>query len=150
MNKNDSIARFFTLPSVIIPALGVCSCLLGAFSALWGGFILSFIVAIAIGLFCLACVLLSARRGSPSYTSGSGSNAVLEDRIDPLTGLANENGLMAWFSENATRLAANGKGIIVFSADLDGFDLVEQTYGKDIANNVLIEVSRRVASCTGP
>jgi diguanylate cyclase (GGDEF)-like protein len=56
---------------------------------------------------------------------------------------------MAWFSEKAARIAADGKGIIVVSADLADFDAVEKTYGKEISEAVLIEVARRVATCTG-
>jgi diguanylate cyclase (GGDEF)-like protein len=71
------------------------------------------------------------------------------DRLDPLTGLANENGLMAWLSEKGARIAADGKGIIVVTADLEDFEKIEQTHGKEVSDAVLIEVARRVATCTG-
>ncbi len=71
------------------------------------------------------------------------------DRIDPLTGLANENGLMAWFAEKGARFAADGKGIVILAADLADFGVVEKTYGKEVADAVLIEVAHRVATCTG-
>ena len=71
------------------------------------------------------------------------------DRLDPLTGLANENGLMAWLSEKGARIAADGKGIIVVTADLEDFEKIEQSHGKEVSEAVLIEVARRVATCTG-
>ena len=75
--------------------------------------------------------------------------AISPDRLDPLTGLANENGLMAWLSEKGARIAADGKGIIVVTADLEDFEKIEQTHGKEVSDAVLIEVARRVATCTG-
>lgn len=75
--------------------------------------------------------------------------AISPDRLDPLTGLANENGLMAWLSEKGARIAADGKGIIVVTADLEDFEKIEQTHGKEVSEAVLIEVARRVATCTG-
>ena len=71
------------------------------------------------------------------------------DRLDSLTGLANENGLMAWLSEKGARIAADGKGIVIVTADLEEFDKIERTYGKEVSDAVLIEVARRVATCTG-
>ena len=79
----------------------------------------------------------------------SRKEAISPDRLDPLTGLANENGLMAWLSEKGARIAADGKGIIVVTADLEDFDKIEQTHGKEVSDAVLIEVARRVATCTG-
>ena len=37
----------------------------------------------------------------------------------------------------------------MLSCDLDGFDTLERTRGKEAADAVLIEVAKRVASCTG-
>lgn len=71
------------------------------------------------------------------------------DRIDELTGLANENGLMAWFGERGKRIAEDGHGIIVLSADLAEFERIERAHGQKVADQVLVEVARRVATCTG-
>ena len=35
--------------------------------------------------------------------------ALTGDRIDELTGLANENGMLAWFRERAKRIAEDGR-----------------------------------------
>lgn len=71
------------------------------------------------------------------------------DRVDELTGLANENGLLAWFTERGKRIAEDGRGIIVLSADLAEFEGLEKKYGKTISDQVLVEVARRVATCSG-
>lgn len=70
------------------------------------------------------------------------------DRIDGLTGLANENGLLAWFSDRSARLAADGKGIVVLVAKLDDFRLIESR-GEEIAKAVLVEIAARVAVVAG-
>jgi diguanylate cyclase (GGDEF)-like protein len=71
------------------------------------------------------------------------------DRIDALTGLANENGLAAWFAEKGGRLASDGKGIVVLVARLDDFDQVVSRRGQAIADLVLKEVAARVAVVAG-
>ncbi|MEI6874238.1 MAG: GGDEF domain-containing protein [Spirochaetota bacterium] len=71
------------------------------------------------------------------------------DRIDSLTGLANENGLNAWFSERLPRHVEDRKGIAIFSASLDGFDAIVRSRGQAVADKVLIEVAKRVALFAG-
>lgn len=71
------------------------------------------------------------------------------DRVDELTGLATETGMYAWFAERGKRIAEDGRGIIVLSADLADFERIERTYGKKISDQVLVEVARRVATCSG-
>jgi diguanylate cyclase (GGDEF)-like protein len=72
-----------------------------------------------------------------------------EDRTDALTGLANANGLAAWFAERGPRLEEDGKGIVVLVANLDRFDEVERSRGKATAESVLIEVAQRVKVFAG-
>jgi diguanylate cyclase (GGDEF)-like protein len=89
-----------------------------------------------------------AGRAAPSpdaVTVPLDSPVVPEDRIDPLTGLANENGLLGWFAERAPRYIEDEKGIIVLSAALEGFEEIQRTRGQSIADQVLIEVAKRVA-----
>jgi diguanylate cyclase (GGDEF)-like protein len=75
--------------------------------------------------------------------------AIPADRIDPLTGLANENGLMAWFAERTPRLTEDHRGIVVLSAYLDGLEALTQKRGEAVANKVLVEVAQRVALFIG-
>jgi diguanylate cyclase (GGDEF)-like protein len=71
------------------------------------------------------------------------------DRLDALTGLANMNGLNAWFSEKAGRLAQDNKAIIVLAADLADFDQLIKARGEAKANAVIQEVARRVLPFAG-
>lgn len=77
------------------------------------------------------------------------STAIPDDRIDPLTGLANTNGLNAWFAEKGPRLAADGKGIVVIVARLDDFEPLIKARGQLVADAVLVEVASRVAMVAG-
>ncbi len=79
----------------------------------------------------------------------SGPKEVPPDRLDALTGLANLNGLNAWFAEKTAKLAADNKAIIVMAADLANFDQLVKTKGIDQANSVLKEAAKRVSSFTG-
>lgn len=111
--------------------------------------------AIAVGLAAaLAAVLLflvPALKKSPEPVTVEPSEPITltGDRVDELTGLANETGLLAWFTERGKRIAEDGRGIIVLSADLAEFERIEKSHGKAISDQVLIEVARRVATCSG-
>ncbi len=140
-----------------IAILVTVSSLLGSFSALTGGLAISLLTALLLGIFCLIYFIWQAKAKTfdvftvnQESTAPIGDKEIPDDRIDLLTGLANENGLNAWFQEKSPRLAADGKGIVVLSADLAGFEQVERVHGKQIADAVLIEVAKRVASCAGP
>lgn len=59
---------------------------------------------------------------------------------DPLTGLANRRGL-----EAAMAAAPPDRPLAVFFVDLDGFKAVNDVYGHDVGDLVLVEVGRRLA-----
>jgi diguanylate cyclase (GGDEF)-like protein len=71
------------------------------------------------------------------------------DRIDALTGLANANGLAAWFVEKRQRLTEDRKIIVVLVANLDLFEEVERIRGKSTSDAVLIEVAKRMSVFAG-
>jgi diguanylate cyclase len=62
---------------------------------------------------------------------------------DPLTGLANRRALM-----HALHLGTSGKGkpMTVFLLDLDGFKPVNDRYGHDIGDELLIQMGKRLTS----
>lgn len=61
---------------------------------------------------------------------------------DPLTGIANRAGL-----EQALAAAASGRGsYAVILLDLDGFKLVNDSYGHAVGDGVLVEVARRLTA----
>lgn len=71
------------------------------------------------------------------------------DRVDALTGLANANGLAAWFAENASDLERERKSIYVLLADLQGVADLERQRGREAAEAVIIEIAQRVSAFTG-
>lgn len=72
-----------------------------------------------------------------------------EDRIDALTGLANANGLAAWFVEKRGRLEEDGRAIVVLVANLDAFEEVSRLRGKQTSDIIIIEVAKRVSAFVG-
>lgn len=155
MNIKNFQIRHLKPAQFAIIGLGIGASLLGSLASLSGSILFSLGAALIIGIACLAYLAYRQKPEILKETASAQINDVpLEknipvDRIDPLTGLANENGLMAWFSERAARLAADGKSIILLVADLADFEQIERSRGKEIADAVLIEVSKRVATCTG-
>lgn len=143
-------------PRLMFVGIAVISCIAGSAAAIAGGPPLALAVAALVAVAAFACFrFVGEKPGMPGVTPApavSAAPAVADippDRIDPLTGLANENGLMAWFSEKAERIRADGKGIIVLVADLADFERLERSRGKKAADAILVEVAGRVATCTG-
>ncbi len=64
-----------------------------------------------------------------------------EAREDPLTGLPNRHGLEEHLQ---AALAEDPAGTLVLFVDLDGFKVVNDTYGHDAGDAVLAEVARRL------
>ncbi len=154
MSTNKSRFQQLRPARVAAIGLGIGASILGSGAALLGGMAMSFAAALGIGMACLIYFLFIAKPLNSAVMAAVNSSEIEDnkpipvDRIDQLTGLANENGLSAWFSEKCGKIAADGKGIIVLSADLADFEQIERTRGKAISDAVLIEVSKRVASCT--
>jgi diguanylate cyclase (GGDEF)-like protein len=135
--------------------IAVVSCIAGSVAAMAGGPPLALLAAALVGAAAFACFrYVGERQTEPAVSHVAAPEApviadIPPDRVDPLTGLANENGLMAWFAEKAERIRADGKGIIVLVADLADFERLEQSRGKKTADAILVEVAGRVATCTG-
>lgn len=154
MNKKNN-SRKLTRDNFAVIAFGFVSSLAGSLASLAGNLAVTIGTAFAVGLVCLIYFLFFTKSKSSTSSESlvaenTGDNTLIpSDRIDPLTGLANENGLSAWFSEKSEKLIADGKSIIVLVADLADFAQIERSHGKAISDSVLIEVAKRVASCTG-
>ncbi|MCX7656455.1 MAG: GGDEF domain-containing protein [Treponemataceae bacterium] len=71
------------------------------------------------------------------------------DRIDPVTGLANTNGLMAWFSEKGKKFAENNRALMVLAADLANYQDLVRSRGQNQADAILKEVASRIATFAG-
>lgn len=129
-----------------------CAALAGSVSATVGGIPLGLAVAAVVAVLAYAGPELVARlfsRPEAPVANAVPSHVVSKDLVDTLTGLANEAGLMDWIDRTAPIVSKDGKSIVVLSCDLDGFDTLERTKGRDVSDAVLIEVAKRVASCTG-
>lgn len=127
---------------------GVAGSLLGLVPAL----AMAVLGAGLLGFFGAA--LMEAGKKRKPAASPSGAAIVPEsqiplDRTDVLTGLANANGLAAWFSEKAQRLTDDGKVIFILLADLDKADEIERLRGKETVEAVIKEVAKRVSGFTG-
>lgn len=92
-----------------------------------------------------------SRKAAPAALPAAAAKlaAIPEDRVDALTGLANANGLAAWFAEKAERMARDGSGIYVLLADLQSIGDIERQRGKETADAVVIEIAARVSTFTG-
>lgn len=156
MSNQKNPRRKLDLTRLLSIGLVIASGILSALSAPIIGIGGAVIVSVALGAILAAFMLAFAPAvggvASPRAESAEKTvhkEAIPPDRLDPLTGLANENGLMAWLSEKGGRIAADGKGVIIVTADLEDFDKIERTHGREVAEAVLIEVARRVSTCTG-
>ncbi len=156
MSNQSGIARKFDITRLLSIGFVIVTGLVSAVSVPMIGIVGAMLVTVAMGAilasFIFALAPAVVRSTIPAVESGekkAHKDAIPPDRLDPLTGLANENGLMAWLSEKGGRIAADGKGIIIVAADLEDFDKIERTHGREVAEAVLIEVARRVATCTG-
>jgi len=67
---------------------------------------------------------------------------------DSLTGLANRRSLMGSLNRDLSfRERYQSPGIALFFVDLDHFKTINDTYGHDVGDSVLIEVANRLISC---
>ncbi len=150
MNTNLFTPRLHS--GYLVVGLPALAALAGGAAALSGGAPLlaaATFLAAAAGAAYLAYVARQDARPAGGDSTASGSNEIPPDRLDPLTGLANINGLNAWFAEKAQRLAQDNKAIIVLSADLANYAQLVRSRGQELADAVIKEAARRVASFTG-
>ena len=66
-----------------------------------------------------------------------------ESLTDPLTELLNRRGL----EKKLTEFEQHQQGLIIYCIDLDGFKLINDSYGHDKGDEVLKEVTRRLRDC---
>lgn len=69
---------------------------------------------------------------------------------DPLTGLANRAALYVHLDEALRRARGRGQPICLLLVDLDGFKAVNDLYGHEAGDHVLVEVAERLRSVTRP
>jgi diguanylate cyclase (GGDEF)-like protein len=133
-------------------ATGIVAGVAGSFAGLVPALAMAALGAALLGFFGSALMAAGKNRKPAAPASGIAKASTVQiplDRIDSLTGLANANGLAAWFSEKAQRLTDDGKVIFVLLADLDKADEIERLRGRETAEAVIKEVAKRVSGFTG-
>jgi diguanylate cyclase (GGDEF)-like protein len=87
----------------------------------------------------VAVVLLTAMRAA-----GPLHHLVRRAGRDDLTGLANRASLLEEVSDALASLPADGGRLAVLFCDLDHFKLVNDSFGHDVGDRLLIEIARRL------
>jgi diguanylate cyclase (GGDEF)-like protein len=148
------IAKTRTLSTALFIAGPVGGALIGGIATLLGGF-----AGLCIGLVVTAGIMAALlvyeawdtqkKLQRIQQIKEPKAEGIPEDRTDKLTGLANENGLKAWFIEKTGRILEDNKAIMVISADLANYSQLVATRGQEQADAILKEAARRIASFTG-
>ena len=71
----------------------------------------------------------------------------LASRVDGMTGLANRRDIMEKIDREATRSQRHQHPFTVILVNIDKFKLVNDTYGYNAGDDVLVEVSRVLSGC---
>ena len=74
------------------------------------------------------------------------SSLAWEASHDPLTGLVNRRGFLVALEQALS--AGSGRPVGLLFVDLDGFKSVNDAFGHDAGDAVLVEVGRRIRACT--
>ena len=108
------------------------------------------VVALLLGLFCMACVALSlnVHRRTKGQLLAEYQLSLLA-RMDHLTGLANRGSLDAHGALLLEKAHASRCSYAVALIDLDGFKSVNETYGHAAGDEFLKEVSARIKAVLG-
>ena len=69
---------------------------------------------------------------------------------DPLTGLLNRKAFADHVHRTCVRAAHDGHGVAMLYLDLDGFKTINDTYGHETGDRVLVEAAARVADALAP
>jgi diguanylate cyclase (GGDEF)-like protein len=70
--------------------------------------------------------------------------------LDSLTGLPNRRSLPAWYQRGVARAVEGASHMAVLFVDLDHFKAVNDTYGHDIGDQLLVEVGSRLRNIVRP
>jgi diguanylate cyclase (GGDEF)-like protein len=105
------------------------------------------------GLGMLALILLALRRSSRAV--GRHENALLDRQIelqvaakhDPLTGLPNRVALFERLPQAIRARVPGGQPLAICFLDLDGFKAVNDQWGHDMGDALLIAIARRLEHC---
>jgi diguanylate cyclase len=71
----------------------------------------------------------------------------LASRIDPMTGLANRRDIMEKITREYSRATRHKSTFSIILADVDNFKQINEVYGYNAGDDVLVEISRVLMSC---
>jgi diguanylate cyclase (GGDEF)-like protein len=71
----------------------------------------------------------------------------LASRVDGMTGLANRRDIMEKIDREATRSQRHGRPFTILLVNVDDFKKVNDTYGYNSGDDVLVEIARVLMSC---
>lgn len=91
-----------------------------------------------------ATVLNSARRKVKALQETLAREMV----HDPLTGLANRRYLHAWLQAQISSASRMGDSFHVLYLDLDGFERINEQYGQDTGDEILVAAAQRLKTTT--
>ena len=96
----------------------------------------------------VATTVFSYRR----YRDAAQARGALEQlsMLDGLTGLPNRRSLPAWYERGIARSANDGSNMAVLFVDLDHFKAVNDQYGHDVGDQLLVEVAQRLRNTVRP
>jgi len=152
MKTTEGTKAFSLSLAISAGLLSVAGGIIGAIFGIVPGIVAGLTAGALLGFFGRSIVAFEFKKSAKPLAVQSRTEAATEiplDRIDQLTGLANANGLAAWFEEKSARLKEDHKGIFVLLADLDKVDEIERIRGKETAEAVIKEVAKRVAGFVG-
>ena len=71
----------------------------------------------------------------------------LATRIDPMTGLSNRRNMKEMLQQEYSRALRHNRTFSIILADIDGFKTINDTYGYNAGDDVLVEISRVFKGC---
>lgn len=76
-----------------------------------------------------------------------GRSLDLASRIDPMTGLTNRRHIKEMVEQEYSRAQRHNRTFSIILADIDGFKKINDTYGYNAGDDVLVEISRVFKGC---
>lgn len=87
------------------------------------------------------------KNGLKTQLSEMDRSLELATRVDPMTGLANRRDIMEKMERELSRSERHGRTFSIMLVDLDDFNKVNEKYGFNDGDDVLVEVSRVLMGC---
>jgi len=69
--------------------------------------------------------------------------------FDPLTDIPNRNNLHEWLAKELSQTKTGKKNGVIFSIDMDGLKIINDAYGHDLGNKILVMASTRIIEAVG-